>query len=391
MFMEEIDGVLNGFKCKYLYLDKLFNGKLDATDKKGERPVKNVCIYINLESVYNSFRSVKTEKRLNKMTEKEIKIVYRQVISNIINIAAHYRKYFSRHKIKTYIFYYYNEITDEYHDYNNTATCPGYREHFFDSLHDMNRMSVNGIVEEMLPFLKIITEYIEGVYTIEVKHVESSIVPFYFFMENPNQTNMNIIISKDIYDLQYTNYNSLVISRAGSEPVLITKRNVMKYLAWKFDMKMEKPLHPKLLPFILSCIGDKKRSIEKIPGRMGFKTVVRELWKLYDEGYIYDSDTDTMSIQNLLHVLNKGEYKLVKVESLASDIMSNFKAIDFEEQYRMISKHQKTLIQRQLVDKTDPGALQDINERYFEDFPIQVMELNQYSRIRSLKIDSDDN
>ena len=53
--------------------------------------------------------------------------------------------------------------------------------------------------------------------------VESSLVPMIIHMENKHPANVNIIVSKDAYDLQYTNYNFLVISKFKNEPVLLTK------------------------------------------------------------------------------------------------------------------------------------------------------------------------
>ncbi len=375
--IEEIAGRINGFKCKYIYLDKLFNGKLE---QRKPRLIETVNIYINLESLLNSFRSPRIEKHMEKMEKREMKMTYRQVIADIINVAAHYRKYFTRHGVKTNIIYFFNEITDDFISYNNSSLCDGYREHYYDSFHSINRINVNTMIDEVIPFLRIIIEYIENVYLISVKHVESSIVPFIFMMENWCPCNMNIIISKEDYDLQYCNYNCLVISRSQNEPILITKKNLMKYLAWREEFTLEEELHPKLLTFIIACIGDKKRSIPKIRSRIGIKSLCNEFYKLYKEGYLYNDNPDTMNVQNLLHVLNRETYKLLNRENIASDIMANFQVCDFESQYRVVSDTQKKRIKEQLVDRTDTSGLIEINDRYFGYSPIQIMELNQARR-----------
>jgi hypothetical protein len=147
--------------------------------------------------------------------------------------------------------------------------------------------------------------------------------------------------------------------------------------------EMDRYIHPRLITFILACIGDKKRSIYPIR-RLGFKTVYRKLLSLYDAGYIFDDDPDTMKINSLMHVLNKNESKLVKAESLASMIISQYQVMDLESQYRVVNDTQKKLLTDQMVDKTDVGALMDINSRYFEDFPLMLMELNQYNKNRDL-------
>ena len=382
---ENIEGSLSSFKCKYMYMDKLFNGRLEAKKNKS-RLVDTVNIYINFESLCNTIRNKGVEKKLEVLEKKDSKLVYRQMISNFINVAAHYRKYFNRHKVKTNIIFYYNEIGEEYEDYNNSPLYEDYREHFFNSLHSLDRFNVNNMILDAIPFMHIITEYIEDVYFIGSKHVESSLIPFIFMMEGYLPCNMNIIVSKDVYDLQYCNYNCLVISRYASEPVLLTKRNVMKFLCYKNDMnveEMDRFIHPKLITFILACIGDKKRSVYPIRG-LGFKTVYKQLLGLYDAGYIFDDDPDTMKINSLMHVLNKNESKLVKAESLASMIISQYQVMDLESQYRVVNDTQKKLLTDQMVDKTDVGALMDINSRYFEDFPLMLMELNQYNKNRDL-------
>lgn len=378
--VEIIEGNINAFKCKYIYLDKLFNGKLD--EKKGKcKTVDTVNIYISLESLFNSIRGSHIEKRLEKMDKKESKFVYRQIISNIINVAAHYRKYFTRHKVKTNIIYYFNEIMDEYENYNNSALYANYREHYYNSLHSLDRININNMVQEAIPFLNIITEYIPDIYMISTKHLESSMIPFVCMMEGYLPSNMNIIVSKDEYDLQYCIYNSLVITRYANEPLLLTKRNVMKYLCFRKNYKPERLIHPKLLTFILACIGNRKRGIYSIR-RSGFKTIYRQLLSLYDAGYIIDDDEETMKIGSLMHVLNRSSTSLFSTEELATMIISQYQVTDFESQFRAMNNTQKKEIEKQIKNKTDPSALIEINERYFEDCPLELVELNQYSKNR---------
>ena len=380
MFIDTIDGKINGFKCKYVYLDKLFNGKLD--EKRGKtKIIDTVNIFISLESLFYSIRQTTIEKHLNKMEKKEIRSVYRQIISNIINVSAHYRNYFSRHHVKSNIIYYFNEVPDTESKYNNSAIWEDYRYHYYESLNSMDRMNINNMIRESIQFIRIITEYIEDVYMVGTTHVESSMVPFTFMMENFLPCNVNIIVTKDSYDFQYCTYNSLVITRQGMEPVLLTKKNLMKYLMVVNDMNVEETrvIHHKLLTFILACRGDKKRSLETSKG-LGFKTIYKQLLALYEAGYLLDDDPDTMSLQSLMHVFNKnGKFKYLQdAEEEIKRIIAKYHVIDFETQYRVINKTQKKQMEIQLTNKTDPGALVEINERYFSDYPLQLMELNQF-------------
>ena len=297
---------------------------------------------------------------------------------------AHYRKYFTNHKIKTNVIYYFNTIEDEFFDYNNSSLVDGYREHFFDSMNSIDRVTVNSLIREAIPFMRIIAEYLEDVYMLSSKRVESSLIPYLCMMENKFPSNLNVIITKDVYDFQYCNENALIISKSGNDPVILTKRNIMRYMRFKNKCKEEREINPILLTFILACTGDRKRSI---PGISGFKfnRVYRALIELYDSGYIYDSNHETMNIANLCHVLNGKEYGVLKLSDVAVDILANYKACNFEYQYSVMSESQKDSIFDQIIDKSDPRALMDINDKYFEDYPLQLMELNNYDRNMKLE------
>lgn len=380
-----IDMHANAFKVKYIYLDKLFNGKLEEK-VKGKQVVETVNLYINFESLYNAVRNRHVEKYIMAANKKELNHAYRCMISNFINVAAHYRKYFTNKHIKTRIFFYYNEIPEKLDDmmYNNSSMIPEYRHHFFKSINRMDRVVINSIIQESIQFMKIITEYIDDVFMIGTNALESSLVPMVIDMENKHPANVNIVISRDMYDLQYVNKNWLVISKFKDQPILITKRNVIKYLRFrnKYD-KLNRIVHPHLLTFILSCLGDRKRGIPGVKG-FGFTKTYRALCELYDLGYLNDEDVDTMEIANLTHVMNTNEIKLFKAEDLATELMRSYRVTDLDMQYKFVSDIQRERIFDQLINKIDPDALVDINETYFTDYPLMLMELNNYNRALSI-------
>lgn len=379
-----VDSYANSFKVRYVYLDKLFNGKLNETDKSGKQIVKTANIYISFESLYNSIRNTNVENFIKVANKKELNELYRCMISNFINIIAHYRKYFSRNKIKTNIFLYYNTIPEHRVEYNNTALVPGYRQHFFHSLTNLDRLTINGIIHESISFMKIITEYIENVYMVSTDSVESSLVPMIVNMENKHPANINIIISKDDYDLQYVNYNFLMITKFKNDPVLITKKNVVKYMCFKKKYEPKRIVNPLLVPFIVSCDGNRKRSIKGIKG-IGFIRIYKSLEKLYEAGFLNDDDEDTFSINNIAHVINQSNYNFLNREDIANQVVRNFRAVDLEYQYDVLSDVQREKIFDQLTDKTDPGTLMDINDRYFSDYPLMLMELNQYDVVNEIR------
>ena len=176
--VELLDNCLHGFKVKYMVLDQLLADVIGPKVPK-KKKLDTVNIFINLESLYNSFRNKGTEKTILKYTKEELRYVYRQLIAGIINVAAHYRKYFAYNKVKTNIVYYYNEIKDVPTKYNNSFYLNDYREHFFESLHALDRWTVNGMVKDIIPLVKIICKYLENIYVIGADRVEASLIPFF--------------------------------------------------------------------------------------------------------------------------------------------------------------------------------------------------------------------
>ena len=381
MIHEKIDGFCNSFKLKYLDMDRLFNGKLD--EKKGKTQIiDTVNIFISFESLYNALRRTDVEKYIQAADKKTIKSLYRNTMSDFINVAAHYREYFNRHRIATNIFYYYNEIPDDYLDYNNSAFLPEYRYHFIESLLSADRMAINGLIHDSIPFMELITQYLDHIFMVGTKYLESSLIPYVILMENKYPANMNILITKDDYDFSYVNKNFLIITKYCGDPVILTKHNLMKFLDHKYDCrnKDEKiELHPTLFPFIQSFLGDKKRSIHGIK-KIGYKSIRKSLEELYRIGYIFNEDPETMSFNNLCEVLMNVEANILKDSTYLDDLACNYRAFDLDYQLGVASKAQKEDIMDQLKNKYDYAALEELNRKYFEYYPLMLMELQRYNK-----------
>ena len=80
-----IDIIFNLFKVRYICMTELFK-KLELKN------VNTVNFFINLESVYKGLHRDSFEQLLSTCTKDEINNNYKCFISNIINLAAHYRQ-----------------------------------------------------------------------------------------------------------------------------------------------------------------------------------------------------------------------------------------------------------------------------------------------------------
>lgn len=384
---EIVDSYAASFKVRYGDLERLFNGKLDAK-KNRKQIVDTVNIFINFESLYNMLRRTDIEKYITGATKKEVRHIYRNAMSAFINVAAHYREFFNRHQIATNIFYYYNEIPDKYIDYNNSAFIPEYRYHFVDSLSSPDRLVINSLVADSIPFMEVISEYIDGVYMVGSSRVESSVIPYIIMMENKFPANMNIVITKENYDYLYCNKNCLVISKYHQDAVILTKYNIMDFLKHKFNYKGKKnfrAISPNLIPFIFAFLGDRKRSIPKIK-QVGFATVYNALVDLYEVGYIFDEDVETMSFNHLCKVMSNYSSSVLNCSNYLDDLGNNYKAYDLDYQLQTASKNQIDDIMDKLKNKYDYEGLEALNNKYFEFYPLQIMELERYNPKRQSKL-----
>jgi hypothetical protein len=166
----------------------------------------------------------------------------------------------------------------------------------------------------------------------------------------------------------------------------------MKFLRFKYDIPEERDvdgkkiptpeISPYLLPFMYAVLGDKKRSIPGIKKQYGPKKLYRDLVKLYEVGYIFDEEPETMSCSNLCRVLSGGDgistFRDDKGE-LADMLGRYYRCFDIPYQVEVASKDQIKHIMSSLKNKYDDQGLRDINDKYFDEFPLRLMELTRYN------------
>jgi hypothetical protein len=149
---------------------------------------------------------------------------------------------------------------------------------------------------------------------------------------------------------------------------------------WFPDQNGEKvrELNPLLLPIFFAFLGERKRSLPKIK-HVGFVRVYTALEKLYDVGYLFDEDPDTLNYTNIIKVLYDESKTLFNGPGIADDLLNSCMACDLDYQLNVVSKAQTDAIMDQLTNKPDMQALYDINEKYFSYYPLMLMELERYA------------
>lgn len=366
-----MDYIFNSFKIKYINLNNLF-GKLDLNN------INKVTLYINLESVLSKLHRDYYEETLLTCTKSELANNHKALISNIINLAAHYRLFFTRSKVASNIVFYYSDF-DGYKRYNNTVYIDKYRKTYFDTYHNPKRDLLLGMINEAVRISHSIIDYIDRVFILSSDRLESSVIPYMAHKDQRLKSDLNLILTRDIYDFQYVNHGFLVLYPEKEESIILHKKNLMKFLRFKNDYedKYHVDISPKLLPFILSIIGDKKRSLPKVTG-IGFKKIYKSLEKLYDKEFIIDEDPSTMSIEHLAELLktNNGFYD----NGIREIIGNNYFAIDLDRQLNIASDSHNHEILDNVNNKFDTNGLKKLNDKVFSDYPLHLIELNNYSK-----------
>jgi len=202
---------------------------------------------------------------------------------------------------------------------------------------------------------------VEGVYLIEADSIESSLVPHIIKKDTP-ANEVNFILSSDRYDYQYVNKDYYIIRPKQDESYIVDKNNLIRVLKLEDKIVNDVSVGSHFYPFILSLLGDKHRNIEKIK-RIGLASLLKTIKSAIDSEVI---GKDVTSI-NILSSIIKKEY--------VGLLLTNFYCTDIDTQFAMLNIKDLYSITEQLVDKFDNTALKRINDQYFKNNPIYLLEL----------------
>lgn len=341
----------NMYKVKFSKLIELLRERDDINIHTND----TVLVYINLETLLFKLCNPNTIQEI--CVNKNSKIEF---IANIINLAAHYRMFFTKHKISSKIVLYLPSINEK--KYKNTVYNKEYRMYSaFKFSEGAGNLPLYKLINDTIPFIKLMIEYIEGVYFITSGQIENSLVP-HIINEELTKDTINFIISGDLYDLQYVNHNCNMIIPKGDNSFICTKNNTVKYLKDIYECKGSYTFSSNFISFILSVIGSKYRNIYNVKG-LGMKKIYKLIQKAIDSKLVSNN------IDNIHLLLN-----IIK-SSMRDEIMENFKCVDIGFQYTQLNKKDIYDIMSQMSDKFDNIALKKINDKYFNQYPIMLQEI----------------
>lgn len=349
-----MDIKFNMRKIKYVKLDELLNTeRIDIGSKA-------VNVFINLEPILNSLVNKQIDDYLRVKNESKVF----QLISNIINLAAHYRLYFSSRGIQSNVYMYLQHPFDS--EFNNRRYNKEYRFAYrFKYVDNINNFVICDNLTAVLPLIKIILEYVEGVYIIESGNVENSLIPYILH----DDKSVNFILSTKMYDMQYCGLGFNILYPKQDDSLILGENNIIEHFGKIYKANMGSVTY-RQLPFILSMAGDSDRNIYGIKG-IGLKRAT-SLISGAIKNRIISPNIDNV---NMLIPLVKKQFQ--------DSMLTNFCCTDIVSQFKDCSKKDIYHIESQLIDKFDNEALKELNDRYFEEYPLLLEALTSKPRTKN--------
>lgn len=363
VFRKEVYSILdlyfNMFKIKYSKLDELLS---NVEFEKGEE----ITIFINIESILKKITSTITDKE-NIMFGSKRNLV---LTSCIFNLIAHYRYYFHKKSICSKIFVYGPEAIDV--KYLNREYNKDYRK-FLSILNTEKTTSIGRTYNDSIKMIKTILNYIEGVNFITSGIIEPSVVPLIISQYFGTQYKKNFIITDDKYDYQYIKNNFIILKPRLEKSTIIDYYNIMDILKEKTKCNNIPNPDVNFLPYIISILGDKYRNIDKIKG-MGIAKIYNEI----NKGIV--NNLITIDVDNVNSLLN------IIPENSQNDFALNYMTTSIYEQVKKVSDVELKYITNQIIDKHDGGYLKVVNDEYFLEHPLNIIEINSGVMKRNKKI-----
>ena len=328
---------------------------------RASRKVRTINIFINVDDFFHKLHRPDTDREFQTTGKNASK----QVVSNLINLAAHYKHWAVKEHLSPTIYLYYTTSRT----FRNAMTLSGYRGHY-SKITDLNNPDffyINTAMTNSFSILQIITKYLPRIYAIDSNYIEPSIIPLYLSEERP--ADFNLLISRDEYDLQYTHLDKWgVIIPKGDVSTFITSGDLWKYLQEKEKIEGELYYHPETFIWAKAIVGDKYRSIPKLT-RTSWKTVIKYLEEF--------SSIGNTSVEILELQLRRLADYIMKKKIQDTDFNHNLACTSIKQQLESLMEVDKIMIRQQLTDMEDMQSLHQANNSIFKEYPLNLTFLLQ--------------
>jgi hypothetical protein len=343
-----------------------------------KRSTKRAIVYINLESVFKRLIVAPVndyiQASINMMDDQE-EVMHkfeRQLVSNVINLTQHYKRYFAKKHIDSKVVLYWNYPLPEDGFKNNKYIATYRATHSYKYLPSINTAVLYDCMEEAINFLQTCIQYVNDVYLVNGGRVEASLIPLILetevFKVKKSGDGINLIITSDRYDVASAYYGFDLIDVSTKAKTRITKYNAFEALQTRCGTKSALGAPAGFIEFALALIGDDYRNIQSFSG-FGPYIVSKTIHTKIIEGVITETTRDINMLSRLI-----GDPQLREV------FIRNYHCTNFELQYKDLEPLDIHKIKSCIVDKYDEMTLYEMNEKYFKDCPIEHIT-NRYHNV----------
>jgi hypothetical protein len=357
-----MDIVFNSYKMKYLALDELIGMQIKRNN------IKTCNLFFNLDYINYRFRNVQSNARFQACGAA----AFKQYASNVLNLVAHYKKWFVRHGLNTRCFIYYTNATG---GFTSALIHRTYRQDFIvsQSLNNPDCYYVNLTINGGINILSKICDYIDEVYIINSKGEEPSVVPYLIAQKLP--ADWNYILTKDRLELQYVTYDkfSIIYPSKITGDRVINASNLWQTIG---DKEHKSTPHltefdPRLFIPAMAIAGDMERSVRKIRS-IGWVTILETLEEIWCTNQDHSIITMLDELEKVLQTKNKAT-----TEKYIKTYNNNILTFSMKSRYDVMSEVNKTMLLSQIKDIPDAETINEIsnNPMILGNYPINVEAL----------------
>ena len=325
-----------------------------------------INVFINMESILKNLCTVKDIDQ-KMITSKNVGAC---LISDTLNLAAHYKRFFTDNGLHTRVILYMTDLESDH--MKEEVWNEDYRSYYF--LKYNRNPKYESLREEMkktyYPRIKSITDFIPDVYFVTSKNFDGMMIPYIIGESDP--TYKNFIIGSDPVETQYThipNYVNFCLRRGVTT-------NTINYTIPAYLKNIFKLSIPESDPFAnLYCnrsfylclfggVGEKYRCIDKISEMTPLRITKQLASGIQNRIIGFNTESPEMILQAFS-------------DNIREEILNDLKQIDLKSKNNELKEDDRFQIQSQLVDRFDHNSLLKLNQTMFYDAPLMLEELTK--------------
>jgi hypothetical protein len=336
------------------------------SSKEFLEPYDKINVFINLETVFKHLSMIPDlEKKL--VLQRDFDII---LVSNILNLAAHYKRFFIINGLDTKVYLYHTDFDSD--NFNQYKYNEDYRTYYLVKYNDNPKFVylTEALKASILPEIRTYCEFIPNLYYISAKNIEGSLVPL--VIANENKVRKNLIIGGEYYDTQYSFIpkfvNHFIHKGPGYNSVTSSPKEYLKEITKKSDddIKAMTNIYNSHSTYcsLISVLGDRSRSIDGLSG-IGPKILQKYIESGLQRNEIQLTTTNPEMIGSIFHD-----------EDMKEEFINNYYCTSLLDMYDELTSSEKLSITNQRRDRYDMNSLISLNNTRFYNHPLILESLS---------------